>query len=150
LSVLYDASLPDQRAVAERIQVKLHDAGYRIALRGLGRSALRARWASGDFDLMLQAVLLPPLGAPALAVVLELAGRRDLLSRELPALGAIADNAAREARARERALALQPELPLVPLYAQGVRVVTSAKVAGIELDAFGVPLLDDAFFAPPP
>jgi peptide/nickel transport system substrate-binding protein len=150
LALLYDASLPDQRAVAERLQVKLHDAGYRIALRALSRSALRARWASGDFDLMLHAVLLPPLAGPALAVVLELAGRRDLLGRELPPLGTIADAAAREARARERAVALQPELPLVPLYAQALRVVTSTKVAGVDFDAFGVPLLDDAFFAPPP
>jgi MarR-like DNA-binding transcriptional regulator SgrR of sgrS sRNA len=150
LSLLYDASLPDQRAVAERLQVKLHDAGYRISLRGLSRSALRTRWASGDFDLALQAVLLPPLAPPALAVVLELAGRRDLLRRELPPLGAITDGAARDARARERALALQPELPLIPLYAQGIAVATSPKVAGIEYDAFGVPLLDGAFFSPLP
>lgn len=150
LTLLYDATLPDQRPVAERLQVKLHDAGYRIALRGLSRSALRTRWASGDFDLMLHAVLLPPIAGPALAVVLDLAGRRDLLGRELPPLGAIADAAARDARARERALALQPELPLLPLHAQSLRVVASKKVAGVEFDAFGVPLLDDAFFPSSP
>ncbi|MFP2913657.1 peptide ABC transporter substrate-binding protein, partial [Pyxidicoccus sp. 3LFB2] len=81
VTLLYDAALEDQRAVAERIQVKLHERGYTVALEGLSRSALRARQAKGDFELMLHALLLPPVPGPALAVVLEAGGRRDLLGR---------------------------------------------------------------------
>jgi MarR-like DNA-binding transcriptional regulator SgrR of sgrS sRNA len=148
LILLYDASLEDQRAVAERLQLKLHDAGYQVGLRGLARSALRARWASGEFDMMLHPVLLPPVPGPALAIVLELAGRHDLLARELPDIGALPDGAAREARARERALALQPALSLLPLYAQGVRLAASSRITGLDVDGYGVPRLDDAFFSP--
>ena len=149
LTLLYDLSLPDQRAVSERLQVRLHAAGYRVALRGVSRSELRARWASGDFDLMLHALLLPPAPAPGLALVLELAGRRALLTRELQPLGAIADDRERDAKARERASALRNELELVPLYAQGVRWVTARSVTNAESDAHGVPLLDELFFLEP-
>ncbi len=149
LTLLYDLSVPDQRAVSERLQVRLHDAGYRVALRGVSRSELRARWASGDFDLMLHALLLPPVPAPALALVLDLAGRRAQLTRELQPLGAIADDRERDAKARERAAALRPELELVPLYAQGVRWVTSPAVGNAQSDAHGVPLLDDLFLQEP-
>ncbi|MFP2958816.1 hypothetical protein ACLEPN_13470 [Myxococcus sp. 1LA] len=60
VTLRYDASVEDQRAVAERIQVKLHQRGYTVALEALPRAALRARWAQGDFELMLHALLLPP------------------------------------------------------------------------------------------
>ncbi len=149
LTLLYDAALEDQRAVAERIQVKLHDAGYRISLRGVSRAMLRSKWASGDFELMLHALLLPPIPGPALAVVLEAAGRHDLLRRELPPIGAIAEAAARDARVQERATALAPELPFIPLYAQGLRVVAAPHVTGLAVDAFGLPTIDSAFLSEP-
>src|SRR5262249_52802147 len=88
LTLLYDQALPEQRLVAERIQVRLHDLGYRIALKPVSRSELRNRWALGQFDLMLHAVLMPPLPAPALAVAVELAGGHQLLASELSAIGA--------------------------------------------------------------
>ncbi|HEX4621672.1 MAG TPA: peptide ABC transporter substrate-binding protein, partial [Myxococcaceae bacterium] len=50
MTLLYDTALPDQKWVAERIQVRLHDLGYRIQLRSMARASLRAAWASGDFD----------------------------------------------------------------------------------------------------
>lgn len=146
LTLLYDATSPDQKGVAERLQVKLHDAGYRVSLRGVSRSELRAKWASGDFDLMLHAVLLPPQPAPALAVALDVGGRHDLLGRELPPLGRIADAAQRDQKTRERAQALATEVNLIPLYAQSLRVVTTPRVQGLHWDGFGVPVLDDAFF----
>ncbi len=149
LTLLYDLGLPDQKGVAERIQVKLHDAGYKVALRGVSRSELRARWANGSFDLMLHALLLPPVPSPALALVLDLAGRRDLLAKELPPLGAVTEDRARDAAARDRARALQGELALVPLYAQGVRWVTHPRVANPQSDGHGVPQLDDLFFLAP-
>ena len=149
LTLLYDGALEDQRAVAERIQVKLHDAGYRVSLRGVSRTALRSKWASGDFDLMLHALLLPPIPGPALAVVLDAAGRHDLLRRELPPIGAIAETDARDARVRERATALAPELPFIPLYAQGLRVFAAPHVTGLTVDAFGLPSVDSAFLSRP-
>jgi hypothetical protein len=148
VTLLYDASLEDQRAVAERIQVKLHDRGYTVALEPLPRSALRARWAKGDFELMLHALLLPAVPGPALAVVLDAAGRKDLLGVELPPIGSLADAGARDARARERALALAPTLPLVPLYAQGLGMRFAPEVTGLAMDAQGLPALDGVFLAP--
>ncbi|MHB8878280.1 MAG: ABC transporter substrate-binding protein [Myxococcaceae bacterium] len=145
VTLLFDQSLDDQRAVAERLQVKLHDRGYKVALKGLPRSALRTRWAAGDFELMLHSLLLPPAPAPALAVVIDAAGRHDLLATVLPPLGAVSDAAARDARAREASDALSSKLELLPLYAQGLRVTVSREVVGLTQDAQGLPTLDAAF-----
>ena len=148
LTLMFDLGAPDQRAVAERIQVKLHDRGFRIVLRGVSRTQLRAKWASGEYDLMLHGVLLPPSPGPALAVALDLAGRRDLLATELPAIGAIADSAARDARVRERAEALLPQLSIYPLYAQGLALRSRAEVLNLYFDPQGLPQLADAFLSP--
>ncbi|MBZ4416663.1 peptide ABC transporter substrate-binding protein [Myxococcus sp. RHSTA-1-4] len=148
VTLLYDSSVEDQRAVAERIQVKLHERGYTVALEPLPRAALRARWAKGDFELMLHALLLPPVPGPALAVVLDAGGRRDLLGVELPAIGALADAAARDTRARERALALAPSVPLVPLYAQGLGLRVAPEAGGLRFDAQGLPMLDGLHLVP--
>lgn len=150
LTVLYDGALEDQRAVAERIQVKLHDRGFHVVLKALPRSLLRARWAAGDYDLMLQGVLLPPMPAPALAIALDLAGRRDLLSQELPALGAIPDAAARDQRTRERAAILRAELPMIPLYAQALSLQSRPTVQNLTFDAQGLPSFADAFLGGAP
>lgn len=148
VTLLYDSSLEDQRAVAERIQVRLHERGYTVALEPKSRAELRARWAKGDFELMLHALLLPPVPGPALAVVLDAAGRRDLLGVELPRIGQEADAAARDTRARERALALGPSVPLLPLYAQGIGMRAAPEVGGLSVDAQGLPVLDGAFLLP--
>ncbi len=148
LALLYDESLPEQRLIAQRLQLKLHDFKYAIALRSLGRAALRAAWAAGQFDLMLQSVLLPPAAGPALAVALELAGRHELLAAELPLIGALPDEAARERAALERARALLPSLALIPLYAQGLSAAAGERVASFALDGHGLPALDDAFLLP--
>jgi peptide/nickel transport system substrate-binding protein len=153
VTLLYDAGIEDQRSVAERIQVKLHERGYKVALEPLPRSTLRARWAKGDYELMLHSLLLPPLPGPALAVVLDAAGRKDLLGVELPLIGSIADPAMRDARARERALALATSVPIIPLYAQGLGVRVAPEVGGLVMDAQGLPVLDGAYLMtaePPP
>ncbi|MCP3057655.1 peptide ABC transporter substrate-binding protein [Myxococcus sp. K38C18041901] len=148
VTLIYDTALEDQRAVAERIQVKLHERGYTVALEPLSRAALRTRWAKGDFELMLHALMLPPAPGPALAVVLDAGGRKDLLGVELPPIGALTDMAARDARARERALALAATLPLLPLYAQGLGVRAMPEVGGLAMDTQGLPTLDGAFLLP--
>lgn len=148
LTLFYDAALEEHRAVAERIQVRLHDRGYRVALKPVARAELRARWASGDFDLLLQSLLLPPVPSAALALAIELAGRHDLLAVELTALGAQADPGARDARARERAAALRPVLPLLPLYARAPQLSASSAVQALRMDGFGLPMLDQVFLSP--
>lgn len=147
LTLLYDLSLPEQRSVAERVQVKLHDRGYRIFLKGLSRTDLRARWASGQFDLMLHGLLLPPQPAAALAVVIEAAGRHDLLSTELPPLGTESDRTRRDARARERAVALASQLNLIPLYAQSISISFAPQLSNLVFDAYGLPEFENAFFS---
>jgi MarR-like DNA-binding transcriptional regulator SgrR of sgrS sRNA len=148
LTLMFDQSLPEQRLVAERLQVKLHDLKYAIALRPVPRADLRAAWSTGNFDLMLHAVLLPPFAGPALALAIETSGRHELLSTELPAIGALADDADRERAALERARALLPSLPLIPLYAQAVNLVARSEVASLGVDGYGLPALDDAFLLP--
>ncbi len=147
LTLLYDLSLPEQRSVAERVQVKLHDRGYRISLKGLARTDLRARWASGQFDLMLHGLLLPPQPAAALAVVIDAAGRHDLLSTELPPLGAESDRLRRDARARDRAMALAGQLNLIPLYAQSISISFAPELKNLAFDAYGLPEMENAFFS---
>jgi MarR-like DNA-binding transcriptional regulator SgrR of sgrS sRNA len=153
LTLLYDSALDEHRAVGERIQVRLHDRGYRVALKAVSRAELRARWASGDFDLLLQSLLMPPVPSAALALVIELGGRHDLLAVELGALGAQADAGARDARARERAAALRPALSLLPLYARAPQLAASGAVQSLRPDGFGLPMLDQVFLSqegPPP
>ena len=130
--------------MAERIQVRLHDLGYRIALKPVSRSELRKRWALGQFDLMLHAVLMPPLPAPALALAIELAGKHELLASELPRIGAEAEAAVRELKVRERALALAAQLPLIPLYAQSA-VLSASPRWYLPFDGQGLPRFDDAY-----
>ncbi len=147
IALAFDQSLPEQRSVAERIQVKLHELKYQIVLRPLPRWKLRALWARKDYELMLLALLLPPSPAAALALAVEGAGGHGLLATELPPLGAVVDDSDRDAMARERARALAPSLPSIPLYAQALSTTASAQVMGLHADAQGLPVLDDAFLA---
>jgi len=145
LTLGYDAGVAEHRAVAERLQVKLLDAGYRVRLQGLDRPGLQRARAEGSLDAALVSVLLPPLPAPALAVVLMLADQPQVLARELPELGALADPGARAARVRERLVELQGALPLLPLYARGLRARLGPALIDARRDAFGLLVLDDAW-----
>jgi peptide/nickel transport system substrate-binding protein len=146
-SLGYETALPEHRAVAERLQVVLHDAGYRVRLLGDTHAGLKRARASGELEAALVSVLLPPLPAPALSLVLGLTGDKALLERELPPLGALADAAARAARVRERAAELGPTLPLVPLFARGLRLQLSEGLLDAQRDGFGLLVLDDAWLA---
>lgn len=143
LTLAYDAALVDHRAVAERIQVKLHTSGYRVALKPLARAQLRA--SPRDFDLALQSVLLPPTASLALALALELGGRHDQLAQHLAPLGAIADDKARARAAQAVAEKLWADLPLIPLYAQALGIQAGKDVQNLKTDAQGLPLLDAVF-----
>jgi MarR-like DNA-binding transcriptional regulator SgrR of sgrS sRNA len=145
LTLLFDRALPEQRRVAERLQVKLHDLKYAIVLKPISRAQLRAAWATGAFDLMLHAVLLPPVCTAALAIAIEISGRHELLAAELPPLGALSTEGERQRAAVERARALLPSLQIIPLYAQGLNAVASDEVISLEPDGQGLPAFDDAF-----
>jgi peptide/nickel transport system substrate-binding protein len=144
-SLGYEAALPEHRAVAERLQVLLHDAGYAVRLVPETKGGLLRARVAQDFEAQLVSVLLPPLPAPALAVVLGLTGDAGLLRRELPPLGALPEASARAARVRARARELQASLPLVPLFARGLRVQLGEGLLGARRDGFGLLVLDDAF-----
>ncbi len=144
VTLLFDASLEDQRAVAARIQVRLNPLGYRVALKPLPRRELRARWAAADYELMLSSVLLPVQPANALAVVLELGHASDA-AKQLSAVGAITDDAARDDKAKELLQSLLPTINAIPLYVQGLSLQAGPQVQGLKLDAYGLPRLDDVF-----
>jgi MarR-like DNA-binding transcriptional regulator SgrR of sgrS sRNA len=148
LVLAYDRSVPQHRLVAERIQVKLHERKYRVALNPLTRPQLRAIWASGNFDLALHSILLPPAPPLALAMAIELSGRHELLRTELPPIGAQGSSADRDALARQRASALANELPLIPLYTQSAELLASSEVMGLRANGQGLPALDDLFLWP--
>lgn len=139
LTLVYDAALDEQRAVAERLQVKLGPLGYRLKLEALPRKQLRDRLAAGP-DLALVGVLLPPQPAPALAVVLSLAKEPFRLA-ELDAL----PDVARAEAAVERAS--RPLANVFPLFVQGLGVTATREVQHLTRDAYGLPRLDDVFLA---
>jgi peptide/nickel transport system substrate-binding protein len=145
-TLLLDRDRPVQRAVAERLQILLNDAGVRVTLSARTGPELTADWERGEGDLALRTVLLPPIPAPALAVVLSLSGDGEANRRELPPLGAISDTEARAARVRERALALGTSLPLVPLYVEGIRARLDERLIDARRDAFGLWVLDDVWW----
>ncbi|MEW6432694.1 MAG: peptide ABC transporter substrate-binding protein [Myxococcota bacterium] len=144
IAVAWDSSNDGERAIAERLQVKLQPLGYRVALKASPRDAVRAREPASP-ELTLQSLLLPPSPAAALAVLLEASGQR---ARIGPALAAVAAAADPDARARELAVELLPQLPLLPLVTRGVGVSAARDVQHLTRDALGLPRLDDAFLAP--
>lgn len=143
----YEVGVAEQRAVGERLQVLLHDAGYSVRLVPDSHANLARAQAAGTLEAALVSVLLPPLAAPALAVVLGLVAETDGVAKELRALGAEADTEARSAKARARASELAPALPLVPLYVRGLRAQLSAGLLDARRDAFGLLVLDDVWLA---
>jgi hypothetical protein len=143
VTLLFDAGADDERAIAERLQLKLQPRGYRVALKGLGRAELRAH-RPAEAELVLVSALLPPSPAMATAVMLALAGQRARIS----ALHAALAGAEPDAAARAFALQVLPELPLWPLATRGLGVTTSAEVRHLTRDPLGLPRLDDVFLSP--
>ncbi|HEX9308837.1 MAG TPA: ABC transporter substrate-binding protein [Anaeromyxobacter sp.] len=133
LALLADSSAPDQRALAERIQVKLFDRGIRATVDLADAARFRARLAAGDYDV---ALLLVPVQAvrPALAAgqVAFAARGAQAARRTMAALAGLEGDAALAAAARAgRAL------DLVPLVASGVRVSAGPALQGLAARADG-------------
>ncbi len=146
LVLISDASDDDHRAVGERLQVKLHDAGVILQIRRLARAELRAALARGEYDLALVSFAAIPEPGMALAQLVLFGLGRDAAREELRVIGAGADLAARRAIASTRARELRDRLPLIPLYVQALRIVSRPGVAVGGFDASGVPGLADAWF----
>lgn len=144
VTVLFEAEADEQRAIAERLQVKLQPLGYRVALKGLSRRELQAR-PPGEGELKLAALLLPPSPAGALAVLADLAGQAERVPALQQALAAAGDP---DLRARELALGLAPELLLWPVATRGLGVSASRELQHLTRDPLGLPRLDDAFLSP--
>ncbi len=144
--LLYAADRPGQRAVAQRLQILLRDAGVQLTLAPWSPEALDREWRGGQGDLALRSVLLPPAPAAALAVVLELAGDPTASRRELAPLGALTDAAERATRTRERAVQLAGTLPVLPLYVEGLRGRLDPALVDVRRDGFGLWMLDDAWW----
>lgn len=127
IALLADASEPDQRAVAERLQVKLFDAGVRASVELLDGGRYRARLAAGDHDVALVTVhvqaLRPALAAGQIAFVTRGA---DAARRTLAALAGLEGDAALAAAARAGR-----ELDLVPLVASGLRASWAPALQGV-------------------
>ncbi len=143
LSLLFDEEAAHEKSIAQRLQVKLQPLGYRLALKPTPRAQLRAR-TPAEGEVFLQSVALPPTPAGALLIWLELAGQHARIPAVLQQLSAAPDV---DARARELALQLSPELPLIPLVTRGLGVAAAKEVQHLTRDALGLPRLDDVFFA---
>jgi peptide/nickel transport system substrate-binding protein len=133
VALLADASAADQRALAERIQVKLFDAGVRATLEAVEPARFAERLRRGDYDVALVSVpvaaLRPALAAGQIAFAARgpAAGRRAMAE-----LAGLSGNAALEAAGR-----LARELELFPLVASGLRASLSPALQGFAPRADG-------------
>jgi peptide/nickel transport system substrate-binding protein len=127
LVLLADASEPEQRAIAERLQVKLFDRGVRVSVELVDGARHRARVAAGDYDVALVTVRVQAL-RPALAAaqVADAVRGADAARRTLAALAGLEGDAALAAAA-EAARALD----VVPLVATGLRASFAPSVQGV-------------------
>ena len=108
------------------------------------RAQLRGRSpAEGEVFLRSRSPC-PPRPPGALVLWLELAGQHARIPAVLQLLAAAPDL---DARARELATQLGPELPLIPLVTRGLGVAAAGDVQHLTRDALGLPRLDDVFFS---
>lgn len=129
----------DQRAVADRLQVKLFDRGIRVAVERVDAARFAERLARGDHDVALVTVTLvsarPALAAAQVALA---AGGPRLARHALETLGATRPAALPAALQR-----LADEAGLVPLFATGLRATAAPALQGLAPRADGsVPLGD--------
>lgn len=126
-TLVLPAWLADARAVADRLQVRLFDAGVKATLEPLDAPAMAARLAAGDYDVALLVVPLltaePALAAGQLAGAL---GGPRAARRAEQALAEVAPGGGAAALEAVRA-----ELDLWPLYAAGGRLRAAPGLGGL-------------------
>jgi len=125
--VLLVASGPEgNRALADRLQVKLFDRGVRAAVEAVAPAALLARLASGAYEVALVSLTFTSSGAgPALLECAWTLGGPAAARRALARLGS-ADAAAAAAEVAE-------DLGAVPLFASGLRASSRKDLSGLEV-----------------
>lgn len=135
LTLLFDANAEHEKALAQRLQVKLQPFGYRVALKPVPRSELKsAPLKPGEFAL--RSFALAPSSSGALLVWLQLAGQSGRAASLLSKL----DTAPQELAAQ-----LAKELPVIPLVARGLGVTVTNDVQHLTFDAMGLPRFDDVY-----
>ncbi len=133
LVLLASAAAPDQRAVAERIQVRLFDAGVRAAVELEGPARFAARLAAQDYDVALVPVPVQALAPSLAAGQVAFAVRGPEAARR-----AMIELAGQEpAAAAARAGALGRALDLWPLFATGARASAGPGLEGVRIRADG-------------
>lgn len=133
IALLVPEGASDARAAAERIQVKLFDAGVRVAVEALPRARFEARLAAGDYDVAL--VPVPVLSArPSLAVAQVAYAIRgpEGFRRALDALAGLPAGEVAAAAAQ-----LESALDLVPLFASAPRATAGPAAQGLRPDPAG-------------
>ncbi|BDG04910.1 ABC transporter substrate-binding protein [Anaeromyxobacter oryzae] len=125
--LLVSAGVPDQRALAERLQVKLFDRGVRASVEEEPAARFAARVAAEDYDVALVPVPVLAL-APALAAgEIALAVRGPAAARR-----AMADLAGAPPESlRDRLAGLARALDVVPLVATGLRASAAPALQGV-------------------
>lgn len=149
LTLAFDASSDDQRAVATRIQVKLSSLGYRLILRAMSPKSLHQARANGDYQLMLISTLMPSQPASKLAIKLELTRQTEVAKKLLPEIGAISDEATRADAVQKRGNELVDSAQAVELYRQGLPIQISSRVQNLQLDEYGLPQFEQLFLQSP-
>ena len=93
----------DEADLADLLRFVLEEAGYRVAVAGDGRAALR-RLAEGGCDLVVSDVMMPFLDGAGLAAAM----RADPALRDIPLVLMSAAHAAAAQRAPHAAFLLKP------------------------------------------
>ncbi len=133
LAFLADASVADQRALVERIQVKLFDAGLRAGVELVERGRFAERLAAGDYDVALLSVPVTGLRPALAAGQVAFAARGGAAARRaMASLAGLSGDAALTAADR-----LARDLDLVPLVASGLRASLRPALRGLEPGADG-------------
>jgi peptide/nickel transport system substrate-binding protein len=133
LALLADASAPDQRALAERIQVKLFDVGVRAGVEIVERTRFAERLARGDYDVALLSVPIAALRPSLAAGQIAFAARGAAPARRaMSELAGLSGDAALQAADR-----LARELDLFPLVASGLRTSLAPNLQGLAPGADG-------------
>jgi peptide/nickel transport system substrate-binding protein len=125
--LLVPSGAPDVRAAADRIQVKLFDAGLRASVEEADPVRFSARLAAGEHEVALFPVaLLAARPALAAAQVAWAAGGPAEARRALEAMAGLSGEEARRA-----ADGIAARLGLVPLFASGLRASPGPALRGV-------------------
>jgi hypothetical protein len=140
ITLVFEAS---ERAVAERLQLKLQPFGYRVLLKTLPRVQMKQN-RPGPREVFIDSFLLPPSAAAAVPLWLALTQNKTALLNYFSALG----TDEHEAKAREWIQHNQSALSLFPLAIRGLAIGVSRDVTELKRDDYGLPRFDDALLVP--